>query len=134
MTINWEGGLCVSLPKDTPIDFFSGDDVMIREAKAFCGACPLRRQCLEYALNERMLVGVFGGVDAKERRRDLALDINGEYLESCYGPIRCPECGPHSTKFLSVIEKRRKSTLIGCSNCGLEWPTRKIINKSQTNF
>lgn len=134
MTTDWEDALCANLPANTPIDFFSGDESKIQAAKALCAECPLRRACLEYSLEEKMLVGVWGGVDAIERRRDLSLDVNGEYLEAVRGPIRCPDCGPWSTKFLYVIEKRRKSTRVGCSNCGLNWTTRKIINKSLTNF
>lgn len=134
MITDWEGALCATLPADTTIDFFSGNEAKIQEAKDLCAGCPFRVQCLEFSLEEKMLEGVWGGVDAVERRRDLALDANGEYLEPCKGPIRCPDCGPWSTKFLFVIEKRRKSTRIGCSKCGLRWSTRKIINKSQTNF
>ena len=134
LVTDWEGALCANLPADTPIDFFSGDETKIQEAKDLCAGCPLRRKCLEYSLEERMLVGVWGGVDAVERRRDLALDVNGEYLEPFRGPIRCPDCGPRSTRFLYVIEKRRKSTRIGCSNCGLNFTTRKIISKNQTNY
>lgn len=134
MATDWEEALCANLPADSPIDFFSGDETKIQEAKDLCGACPMRRKCLKYSLEEKMLVGVWGAVDAVERRRDLALDVNGEYLEPCKGPIRCPDCGPWSTKFLFVIEKRRKSTRVGCSNCGIHFTTRKIINKSQSNW
>jgi WhiB family redox-sensing transcriptional regulator len=38
------------------------------EAKKVCRPCPEKRACLEYALSEPCLVGVWGGTTAKERR------------------------------------------------------------------
>lgn len=131
---DWEEALCARLPADTTIDFFSSDEEKIQEAKDLCFTCPLRRDCLIFSLDEKMPVGVWGGVDATERRRDLAIDVNGDYQEPYAGPIRCPDCGPWSTKFLFTVEKRRKNTKLGCSNCGLTFVTRKIINRGQTNF
>lgn len=37
------------------------------EAKALCVQCPVRQQCLEYALEEHM-AGVWGGTNEVERR------------------------------------------------------------------
>lgn len=134
MTTDWEGALCADLPEDTTIDFFSGNEEKIQEAKDLCAECPMRKQCLIFSLEEKMPIGVWGGVDAIERRRDLAIDVNGDYQEPSQGPIRCPDCGPWSTKFMYVIEKRRKNTKVGCSKCGLSFVTRKIINRGQTNW
>jgi WhiB family redox-sensing transcriptional regulator len=38
-------------------------------ARAVCEACPVRRECLAYALASAELVGVWGGTDAVERCR-----------------------------------------------------------------
>ncbi|MEO9223369.1 MAG: WhiB family transcriptional regulator [Acidimicrobiales bacterium] len=38
-------------------------------AKAVCEACPVRKDCLEYALDVREKDGVWGGATEKERRR-----------------------------------------------------------------
>jgi WhiB family redox-sensing transcriptional regulator len=38
------------------------------EAKKVCWRCPEKQACLEYALSEPSLVGVWGGTTAKERR------------------------------------------------------------------
>lgn len=40
------------------------------EAKAVCDRCPVRQQCLDYALN-REDYGVWGGLTPRERRRYL---------------------------------------------------------------
>ena len=39
------------------------------EAKAVCAICPVRDECLEYALATNQSEGVWGGLDAPERRR-----------------------------------------------------------------
>ncbi|HZJ26878.1 MAG TPA: WhiB family transcriptional regulator [Acidimicrobiia bacterium] len=44
-----------------------GEDV--REAKALCGECSVRRQCLEQALAANERYGVWGGTTPRERRR-----------------------------------------------------------------
>lgn len=41
----------------------------IQAAKAFCRACPVQRDCLEFALETNQEDGVWGGKDETERRR-----------------------------------------------------------------
>lgn len=41
----------------------------VERAKALCRACPVRRQCLQYAINEDEAYGVWGGLTEDERRR-----------------------------------------------------------------
>jgi WhiB family transcriptional regulator, redox-sensing transcriptional regulator len=38
------------------------------DAKAVCARCPVREQCLRYALDNRLDHGIFGGTTAQERR------------------------------------------------------------------
>lgn len=42
-----------------------------REAKAVavCASCPVRRQCLEYALRNSIRYGIWGGLNPEERTR-----------------------------------------------------------------
>ena len=40
-------------------------------AKSFCARCPVRVECLEYALLHRIEHGVWGGASERERRRIL---------------------------------------------------------------
>ena len=47
-----------------PISEDEGD-----EAKAICTDCPVRLQCLEFALANRERDGIWGGATEKERRR-----------------------------------------------------------------
>ncbi len=37
-------------------------------AKAVCESCPVRRECLDYALENSLRYGIWGGLDEDERR------------------------------------------------------------------
>ena len=50
-------------------DFFPATDEEAGPAKAICGACPVREECLEFALATRQEDGVWGGLTETERRR-----------------------------------------------------------------
>jgi WhiB family transcriptional regulator, redox-sensing transcriptional regulator len=49
--------------------FFSYDEEMVEQARAICENCPVRRECLETALADSNLYGVWGGFTKAERRR-----------------------------------------------------------------
>jgi WhiB family redox-sensing transcriptional regulator len=49
--------------------FFNPDPVDERAALALCATCPVRDECLDYALEARERYGVWGGTTEKERRR-----------------------------------------------------------------
>lgn len=44
----------------------------IREAKAkaICASCPVRAQCLDYALGNSIKYGIWGGLSGEERERE----------------------------------------------------------------
>ena len=48
-----------------PSDLTSGQ---AERAKALCRACPVRRECLQFALATRQSYGVWGGMTELERR------------------------------------------------------------------
>lgn len=39
-----------------------------RDARRFCGACPVRTECLAHALDHRVEIGVWGGMTERQRR------------------------------------------------------------------
>lgn len=51
-----------------PEIFFPERGESTREAKAVCAGCPVRPECLEYALDAREVNGIWGGKSERERR------------------------------------------------------------------
>ncbi len=54
-----------------PSFFFPSDGVGVDRARKVCAACPVKEECLEYALRYRIEHGVWGGASERERRRIL---------------------------------------------------------------
>jgi WhiB family transcriptional regulator, redox-sensing transcriptional regulator len=55
-----------------PLDveaFFPEKGGSTREAKRVCTTCPVRAECLEYALGNDERFGIWGGLSERERRR-----------------------------------------------------------------
>jgi WhiB family redox-sensing transcriptional regulator len=50
------------------VDFFPVRADATGPAKAICSGCPVRQECLDYALADPSLVGVWSGTDERERR------------------------------------------------------------------
>ncbi len=59
-------GKCREVP---PAVFFPSDGLGVQEAQRICGDCPVSDACLEYALENRIDHGVWGGRSERERRR-----------------------------------------------------------------
>jgi WhiB family transcriptional regulator, redox-sensing transcriptional regulator len=69
MDTEWmAGGNCASEP---PSRFFPSDGVGVEVARRICATCPVKEQCLEHALTNRIDHGVWGGASERERRRIL---------------------------------------------------------------
>ena len=56
---------------EPPSRFFPSDGVGVEAAQRICEGCPVKSQCLEYALEQRVDHGVWGGASERERRRIL---------------------------------------------------------------
>ena len=54
-----------------PGAFFPSDGVGVGAARAICAECPVQAMCLEYALDNHIDHGVWGGCSERERRRIL---------------------------------------------------------------
>jgi WhiB family transcriptional regulator, redox-sensing transcriptional regulator len=54
--------------------FFPDSRSPANEAKEICASCPVRPECLEYALAAAEEFGVWGGLTEKERRKLLRSD------------------------------------------------------------
>jgi WhiB family transcriptional regulator, redox-sensing transcriptional regulator len=58
-------GLCA---QTDPEQFFPDPGAQSRAAKAVCSHCPVRAECLEYAIEHDERWGVWGGLSERERR------------------------------------------------------------------
>ena len=73
---DWMGeGLCRTTPH---IDFFPTTGAGVAAARKVCAKCPVRPECLEYALQEGVTHGVWGGSSDRERQRQRALRAAAE--------------------------------------------------------
>lgn len=56
--------------KDAPDPdlFFSGEPAQVKEAITICHQCPVRVLCAEYAVNNEIGHGVWGGLTETDRR------------------------------------------------------------------
>ena len=69
MDTNWMArGNCRD---EAPARFFPSDGVGVDHARRICATCPVQERCLEYALEQRIDHGVWGGASERERRRIL---------------------------------------------------------------
>jgi hypothetical protein len=59
-------GLC---RQNAPDAWFPGKGGSTRQVKAICADCPVRAECLEYALGRDERFGVWGGLSTPERRK-----------------------------------------------------------------
>lgn len=67
MNTEWMAdGKCRDYPAAT---FFPQDGVGVIKAQRICVTCPVAAQCLEYALDNHVDHGVWGGKSERERRR-----------------------------------------------------------------
>jgi WhiB family redox-sensing transcriptional regulator len=53
---------------DNPLEDRTARRAREAKAKAICAGCPVRDECLEYALRTREAHGVWGGMNEYERR------------------------------------------------------------------
>ncbi|MFH9661109.1 WhiB family transcriptional regulator [Streptomyces sp. NPDC017248] len=51
-----------------PIGTTGPAQVQTQQAKAVCGRCPVREQCLGWALDSGQIIGVWGGTTELERQ------------------------------------------------------------------
>jgi WhiB family redox-sensing transcriptional regulator len=67
MDTSWMAkGKCKELPPST---FFPSDGVGVDIARKICADCPVKSPCLEYAMENHIDHGVWGGTSERERRR-----------------------------------------------------------------
>jgi len=56
--------------------FFPEDEKDKGPAMRFCNSCPVKEQCLDYALRKDINYGIWGGFNSKERRKLVRMGLN----------------------------------------------------------
>lgn len=114
-------------------NFFSEDPDEKHEAKNLCFSCPVRKNCLKYALESKEIWGIWGGKDENEIRRALSVDANGNEIRRGRYP-HCPYCGARTkqleTYTVELTQKGRWKTarMVKCTECDFNWRSRTSAN------
>ena len=107
---------------DADTDFFSDDPDEIVEALDFCSTCPVRLECLTWALQEEEHHGVWGGLTAVELRNALSINEYGKYIGKDVPSFVCPNCSERTRRRAKESNTHDRIT---CSKCKFTWLTVK---------
>lgn len=82
------------------------------EALAYCNICPVRIECLDWALRNKER-GTWGGTSEYQRRQ----------LRRTQSRATCPSCGGHDI----VVEDQHEI----CISCATSWPTLRPVDRNE---
>lgn len=120
-------------------NFFSTDPGEKNVAKNLCFTCPVRKECIKYALETNTIDGIWGGRSEGEIRRTLSVNAEGNEIRRKRAP-QCPHCGERTSrlrvKVIDLPEGGRWSTakVVECTRCGFEWRSRSSANAVNAYF
>jgi hypothetical protein len=83
----FDDALC---PQTDPEIFFPDKGSSPKEAKSICGRCEVADRCLQWAIDNSMEFGIWGGLSARERRNLIAGRVVDERLLARLQNIRIP--------------------------------------------
>lgn len=86
-------------------------------AKMLCLECPVRLQCLRWALEKQEIWDVWGGLSEGEIRRALSLNSRGECIKRSRPP-QCPACWARTSR---LVVCKGSGGLVTCCECAFEW-------------
>jgi hypothetical protein len=113
--------------------FFSEDPKEKAVARSICALCPVRKDCIKWALETSQIWGIWGGKDEHEIRRTLSVNADGAEIRRDRYP-QCLFCGATAKKLEPVIAENpdggRWTTvrLVSCTDCGFTWRSRTSAN------
>jgi WhiB family transcriptional regulator, redox-sensing transcriptional regulator len=67
----WRAAACRDAEPELffPISATAASSAQVKRAKLICASCPVRSECLSYALDHRQEQGIWGGLTDEERHR-----------------------------------------------------------------
>lgn len=134
-SLNWQSeALCAKPANRHAVDwFFSPEFEKKYAAKNLCFQCPVRKKCLQWALEHRQIWGVWGGRDEVDIRRALSVSYLGEETRRRRYP-NCPYCTARPNKLETEIVQLDGSgrwntaKVVQCLDCGFTWKSRTSAN------
>jgi WhiB family redox-sensing transcriptional regulator len=133
--LDWQiDSLCAKAEhRDSRDWFFSKEPKEKYDAKNLCFGCPVRKQCLQWALEHRQIWGIWGGKDEVEIRRALSVSYKGEEARRRRFP-NCPYCSARPSKLeTSSVEvpgggRWTVAKIVTCNVCNFSWRSRTSFN------
>jgi WhiB family redox-sensing transcriptional regulator len=128
-------GVCADpkISRQVADDFFSYDPARASAAKKLCFSCPVRKDCIKWALENNQIWGIWGGKDEQEIRRTLSVNADGAEIRRDRYP-QCLYCGARTSRLNPIIAENpdggRWTTvrLVECLDCGFVWRSRTSAN------
>ena len=114
-------------------NFFSEVLEEKHEAKNLCFRCPVRKDCIKYALESKEIWGIWGGKDENEIRRALSVDADGNEIRRGRFP-QCPYCAARTSKLETYIVdlpgggRWTTARMVKCTSCDFSWRSRTSAN------
>jgi WhiB family redox-sensing transcriptional regulator len=114
-------------------NFFSEVLEEKHEAKNLCFRCPVRKDCIKYALESKEIWGIWGGKDENEIRRALSVDADGNEIRRGRFP-QCPYCAARTSKLETYIVdlpgggRWTTARMVKCTECDFSWRSRTSAN------
>jgi len=114
-------------------NFFANKPAQQWEAKKLCKICPVRMECTQWALNNKQIWGIWGGLGPEQIRRTLSVNWEGQEMRHKRFPL-CPYCKAKTKHLKTATIDRpdggRWSTMriVRCNKCAFTWQSRTSAN------
>ena len=133
--LNWQSEATCAKPSNRyALDWFFSKDFKDKyAAKNMCFTCPVRSECLQWALEHRQIWGIWGGKDEVDIRRALSVSYSGEETRRRRYP-NCQYCTARPSKLETSIEELPNggrwttAKVVTCTECGFAWRSRTSAN------
>lgn len=139
--LEWQIDAECAKPENLPMQdaFFSAEATEKYAAKNLCFECPVRKDCVQWAIENKVIWGIWGGRDENEIRRTLSVDAEGNEVRRGRYP-QCLYCGARtsklSTRIIDLPDGGRWTTarVVDCTACGFTWRSRSSANAVNAYF
>jgi hypothetical protein len=113
--------------------FFANKPSQQLEAKKLCNICPVKQDCLTWALDNKQIWGIWGGLDSQKIRNTLSVNWEGQEMRYKKFPL-CPNCRTKTANLKTATVDRpdggRWATMriVRCDLCKFTWQSRTSAN------